>query len=160
MQMPHQDCKCNENNIHSWIFHVPICARESYIYIWDVENMHNTLVHIPLGSFIVLCQDVWHGGIVGGEGNVRVHGGIFEAWAFQSASKLTYPPPTRVKASEITRGLLMQSTTISQLSMRKPFQWFQRISWSNWNKCIKTFVNCSQPQLCFTLHFHLVKKIN
>ena len=92
VQMPHQDCECNENNIHSWIFHVPICARGSYIYIWDVENMHKTLVHIPLGSFLVLCEDVWHGGIVGGEGNVRVHGGIFEAWAFQSASKLTYPP--------------------------------------------------------------------
>ena len=92
VQMPHQDCECNENNIHSWIFHVPICARGSYIYIWDVENMHKTLVHIPLGSFLVLREDVWHGGIVGGEGNVRVHGGIFEAWAFQSASKLTYPP--------------------------------------------------------------------
>ena len=92
VQMPHQDCECNENDIHSWIFHVPICARGSYIYIWDVENMHKTLVHIPLGSFLVLREDVWHGGIVGGEGNVRVHGGIFEAWAFQSASKLTYPP--------------------------------------------------------------------
>ena len=54
--------------------------------------MHKTLVHIPLGSFLVLREDVWHGGIAGGEGNVRVHGGIFEAWAFQSASKLTYPP--------------------------------------------------------------------
>ena len=92
VQIPHQDCECNENNIHSWIFHVPICARGSYIYIWDVENMSKTLVHIPLGSFLVLREDVWHGGIVGGEGNVRVHGGIFEAWAFQSATKLTYPP--------------------------------------------------------------------
>ena len=54
--------------------------------------MHKTLVHIPLGSFLVLREDVWHGGIVGGEGNVRVHGGIFEAWAFQSTSKLSYPP--------------------------------------------------------------------
>ena len=38
--------------------------------------MHKTLVHIPLGSFLVFCEDVWHGGIVGGEGNVRVHSEI------------------------------------------------------------------------------------
>ena len=36
-----------------------------------------------------------HGGIVGGEGNVRVHGGIFEAWAFNTATKLQYPPATK-----------------------------------------------------------------
>ena len=91
MQMPHRDCESNENNIHSWVLHVPIRAPGSYIYILDVENMHKTLVHIPLGSFIVLREDWWHGRISGGESDVKVHGGIFEAWAFKSASKLFYP---------------------------------------------------------------------
>ena len=66
VQIPHQDCKCNENNIHRWIFYVPMCARGSYIYIWDVKTMHKTLVHIPPGSFIVLREDVCYGGISGG----------------------------------------------------------------------------------------------
>ena len=78
VQMPHQYYKCNENNIHSLIFHVPICARGSYIYIWNVANMHKTLVHIPLKSFLVLREDVWRGGIAGGEGDLRVHSGLFE----------------------------------------------------------------------------------
>ena len=79
VQMPHQDCDCL-NNEHSWIFHVPINENGSYIYIWDVTDplgLKKALVHIPLGSFLVLRKDVWHSGIVGGEGNVRVHGGIF-----------------------------------------------------------------------------------
>lgn len=67
-------------------------ARGSCIYIQDMETIHKTLVRIPLGSFIVLFDDMWHSGIVGGEGNVRVHGGAFEAWAFCSATNLSYPP--------------------------------------------------------------------
>ena len=43
----------------------------------------------------MLREDVWHSGIVGGEGNVRVHGGIFEAWAFNTTSLLTYPPVSK-----------------------------------------------------------------
>ena len=97
VQMPHQDCDCR-NNQHSWIFHVPINKDGSYIYIWDVSDplgLKKTLVHIPLGSFLVLREDVWHSGIVGGEGNVRVHGGIFEAWAFNTTSQLVYPPVSK-----------------------------------------------------------------
>ena len=87
VQMPCHDCDIR-GNAHSWIFHVPNCARGSYIYI----GLKKTLVHIPLGSFLVLREDVWHSGIVGGEGNVRVHGGIFEAWAFNTTNTLAYPP--------------------------------------------------------------------
>ena len=97
VQMPHQDCDCR-NNQHSWIFHVPINEGGSYIYMWDVSDplgLKKTLVHIPLGSFLVLREDVWHSGIVGGEGNVRVHGGIFEAWAFNTTSQLVYPPVSK-----------------------------------------------------------------
>ena len=94
VQMPHQDCDCR-NNLHSYIFHVPINEDGSYIYLWDVSDplgLKKTLVHIPLGSFLVLREDVWHSGIVGGEGNVRVHGGIFEPYAFSTTSQLIYPP--------------------------------------------------------------------
>ena len=97
VQMPHQDCDCLKNQ-HSWIFHVPINENGSYIYIWDVTDgleLKKTLVHIPLGSFLVLREDVWHSGIVGGEGNVRVHGGIFEPYAFSTTSKLIYPPASK-----------------------------------------------------------------
>ena len=97
VQMPHQDCGCL-NDMHSWIFHVPINENGSYIYIWDVTNplaLKKTLVHIPLGSFLVLREDVWHSGIVGGEGNVRVHGGIFEPYAFGTSSQLVYPPVSK-----------------------------------------------------------------
>ena len=77
---------------------MPINENGSYIYIWDVTDpleLKKTLVHIPLGSFLVLREDVWHSGIVGGEGNVRVHGGIFEPYAFNTTGLLRYPPATK-----------------------------------------------------------------
>ena len=37
-----------------------------------------------------LRDDVMHGGICGGPGNVRVHGGIFDSIAIESTNKLTY----------------------------------------------------------------------
>ena len=60
---------------------MPTCKHGMYLYIWDVDapGLKKTLLHIPFGSFLVLRDDVWHGGIIGGEGNIRVHGGIFEA---------------------------------------------------------------------------------
>ena len=76
---------------------MPINEDGSYIYIWDVSDplgLKKTLVHIPLGSFLVLRKDVWHSGIIGGEGNVRVHGGIFEPYACSTTSLLIYPPAT------------------------------------------------------------------
>ena len=93
VQMPHLDCAMHANK-HSWIFHVPICKHGMYLYIWDVDapGLKKTLVHIPFGSFLVLRDDVWHGGIIGGEGNVRVHGGIFEAWTYNTLNRLVYPP--------------------------------------------------------------------
>lgn len=74
-----------------------ICARGSYIHIWDVneQGLKKTLVHISLRSFLVLHEDVWHGGIVSEEGNVRLHGGIFDAYAFQTTTRLAYPPATK-----------------------------------------------------------------
>ena len=37
---------------------------------------------------------MWHGGLCGGAGNVRVHGGIFDSMAIESTGTLTYPPST------------------------------------------------------------------
>ena len=31
---------------------------------------------IPFGSILILIEDVWHGGLSGGVGNVRLHGAI------------------------------------------------------------------------------------
>ena len=39
---------------------------------------------------MVLNDEVMHGGIYGGPGNVRVHGGIFDSIAIESTNKLTY----------------------------------------------------------------------
>ena len=31
------------------------------------------MIHIPFGSMLVARSDVWHGGILGGKGNIRFH---------------------------------------------------------------------------------------
>ena len=41
--------------------------------------------------FLVLRDDVWHGGLCGGTGNLWVHGGIFDTLARDITTKLTYP---------------------------------------------------------------------
>ena len=40
----------------------------------------------------MLRDDVWHGGLCEGAGNVRVHGGIFDSIAIETTGTLTYPP--------------------------------------------------------------------
>ena len=42
----------------------------------------------------MLRDDVWHGGLCGCAGNVRVHGGIFDSIAIETTGTLTYPPGT------------------------------------------------------------------
>ena len=93
VQAPHQDCQVTPDN-PSWIFHVPLCKGGSYLYIWEDDCKVKKLVWIPLGSFLVLRDDVWHGGLCGGAGNVRVHGGIFDSMAIESTGILAYPPST------------------------------------------------------------------
>ena len=93
VQAPHQDCQVTPDN-PSWIFHVPLCKGGSYLYIWEDDRKEKKLVWIPLGSFLVLRDDVWHGGLCGGAGNVRVHGGIFDSMAIESTGILAYPPST------------------------------------------------------------------
>ena len=58
---------------------MPLFSAVSYLYIWDDDGKRKKLVWIPLGSFLVLRDDLWHGGLCGGAGNVWVHGGIFDS---------------------------------------------------------------------------------
>ena len=39
----------------------------------------------------MLRDDVWYGGLCGGKGNLRVHGGIFDSVAIKTTTNLTYP---------------------------------------------------------------------
>ena len=79
VQSPHQDIDYDENGPHSFIIHVPLCERGAWIYLWQLGggvNLNHDMIHIPCGSLLVLRDDVWHGGIVGGKGNIRFHAAI------------------------------------------------------------------------------------
>ena len=89
VQLSHLDCEVKEEN-HSWIFHVPICSRIIYLYVWGDLGNTKQLLKIPLGGFLALHDDVMHGGICGCPGNVRVHGGIFDSIAIETTNRLTY----------------------------------------------------------------------
>ena len=77
IQVPHLDVDRLSDN-HSWIYHAPLCHSGGYIYIWENGHggMNRELVKIPFGSCLILWDDIWHGGIVGGVGNIRFHGAI------------------------------------------------------------------------------------
>ena len=45
----------------------------------------------------MLRNGVWHGGLCGGVGNLRLHGGIFDSIAIKTTTKLTYPDSTSLK---------------------------------------------------------------
>ena len=76
---------------------MPLCTSSSYLYICGEDGKDKKLVWIPLGSFLVLHDDVWHGVLCGGVGNLRVHGGIFDSIAIETTTKLTYPDSTSLK---------------------------------------------------------------
>ena len=48
------------------------------------------LVKIPFGSILILREDVWHGGLIGGVGNVRLHGAIIANEHILSTKNLKY----------------------------------------------------------------------
>ena len=48
------------------------------------------MVHIPFGSMLVLRSDVWHGGIVGGKGNLRFHAAIMARNDLMETDQLVY----------------------------------------------------------------------
>ena len=52
------------------------------------------MVHIPFGSLLVLRNDVWHGGVVGGKGNLRFHVAIIHKPDMTSTEQLVYDLPS------------------------------------------------------------------
>jgi len=98
IQIPHLDVNVKSMD-RSWIYHAPLCHSGSYIYVWKSGNgdMERKLIKIPFGSCLILRDDVWHGGIVGGKGNIRLHGGVFEAGDAASTNSLVYGTDGNVK---------------------------------------------------------------
>ena len=88
MQLPHLEWEVKEEN-HGWIFHVPICSSGRYLYVWGYLENTKQLLKILSGGFLVMHDDVIHGGICGGPGNVRVNGGIFDSIAIETTNPLT-----------------------------------------------------------------------
>ena len=99
IQSPHLDI--NSSNLYSFMIHVPLCIEGGWIYVWergDGFNVNREMVHIPFGSMLVLRSDVWHGGIVGGKGNLRFHAAIMARDDLMSDDHLVYDcTPTVVK---------------------------------------------------------------
>ena len=83
VQSPHLDII---GRLHSYIIHIPLCKNGGWIYLWergDGATLNRQMIHIPFGSMLVLRNDVWHGGIVGG--------GVTSAFTRQYVTKLTFP---------------------------------------------------------------------
>ena len=75
VQHPHLDMRSNRYPEKvEWIVHFPLSRKGEYFYIYTGDWMGNyTLLHIPLGLFLVLRSDVYHGGFGGGKGNVWMY---------------------------------------------------------------------------------------
>ena len=99
IQTPHLDI--SSSSVYSYIIHVPLCINGAWIYVWergDGITINREMIHIPFGSMLVLRSDVWHGGIVGGKGNLRFHAAIMAYDDFTSDDQLVYNcTPTMAK---------------------------------------------------------------
>lgn len=63
-------CHNKEVERWGWSFHVPLCNKVSYIFLYDIEVKHIQKVRIHF-----LCPlDVSHSGFGGTKGNLRLHG--------------------------------------------------------------------------------------
>ena len=98
IQVPHLDVS-NESGNHSWTIHAPLCHSGGYIYVWKSGDgeMEYDLVKITFGSCLILRDDVWHGGIVGGEGNIRFNGAIIEKSNAPTSNHLVYGTDRKLK---------------------------------------------------------------
>ena len=59
--------------MHGWIVHFPLTKEGSHINIWDESGEDCETFFIPFGGFLVLRDDVAHGGVFGNRGNLRAH---------------------------------------------------------------------------------------
>ena len=93
VQVPHLDIDhLSEKDNHSWVYPYPLCHEGSRIYI--LRNVMGCkaefLVKIPFRSILILREDVWHGGLIGGIGNVRLHSAIIANKHILSTKLLKY----------------------------------------------------------------------
>ena len=72
--MPHIDHKVNtrkKKRLPSWIIMIPVTKEGSWLYVYD-RNFDSKMLRIPLGGYLVLRDDLYHGGFCGSDGNVRI----------------------------------------------------------------------------------------
>ena len=84
--------RLNEKENRSWIYHSPLYYEGSWIYIWKNGKgcKDKVLVKIPFGSVLILREDVCHRVLIGGVGNVRLHGTIIANEHLLSTTLLKY----------------------------------------------------------------------
>ena len=72
--MPHIDRKVNtrkKKSLPTWIIMIPIMKEGSWLYVYD-RDFECKMLRIPLGGYLVLRDDLYHGGFCGTPGNVRI----------------------------------------------------------------------------------------
>ena len=72
--MPHIDHKVNtrkKKRRPAWIIMIPIMKEGSWLYVYD-QKFDYKLLRIPLGGYLVIRDDLYHGGFCGSVGNVRI----------------------------------------------------------------------------------------
>ena len=57
---------------HGWIVTLPLSNEGSWLFIYNDDHSEKSLVHIPFGTMFTMISDVYHGGCLGSEGNVRM----------------------------------------------------------------------------------------
>ena len=72
LQIPHWDTEPSKDR-YGWIVHFPLTKEGSHINIWDESGQDCETFFIPFGGFLVLRDDVAHGGVFGDRGNLRAH---------------------------------------------------------------------------------------
>ena len=55
----------------AWIIMIPIMKEGSWLYVYD-QKFDYKLLRIPLGGYLVIRDDLYHGGFCGSAGNVRI----------------------------------------------------------------------------------------
>ena len=70
--MPHVDTKgSTRKKLHSWICMIPLMKEGSWLYVYD-QDFKYKMLRIPLGGYLVIRDDVYHGGFCGSPGSVRM----------------------------------------------------------------------------------------
>ena len=55
----------------AWIIMIPIMKEGSWLYVYD-QDFECKMLRIPLGGYLVLWDNLYHGGFCGSPGNVSI----------------------------------------------------------------------------------------